>query len=216
MKNKHTSKRLMDIYNRLFERFGPQHWWPGETKTEIIIGAILTQNTNWENVKKAILNLKKARMLNFPALKDINVNALAELIRPSGYYNIKAKRLKNFVDFFFREYGGSWKKFQAQPLPLLREHILSVNGVGPETGDSILLYALGKPVFVIDAFTKRALIEHKLIKADADYHSVQKLFMDNLEPDVLFFNEYHALFVRLAKEHCRTKPLCEKCPLEKV
>ncbi len=203
----------MRIYDRLFERFGPQYWWPGQTKTEIIIGAILTQNTNWENVKKAIKNLKKARMLNFSKIKDADLATLAELIRPSGYYNMKAVRLKNFVNFFFDEYQGSWKKFQNEPLEKLRDKVLSVNGVGPETADSILLYALDKPVFVIDAYTRRALLEHGLIKPEDDYHTVQKLFMENLEHKVPFFNEYHALFVRLAKEHCRTKPLCEQCPL---
>ena len=211
--NKRVSKQLIDIYNKLFNRFGPQYWWPGKTKTEIIVGAILTQNTNWENVKKAIANLRQAKMLTFAALRNADHETLAQLIRPSGYYNIKAARLKNFVEFFYEEYGGSWKKFQSEPLETLREKILSVNGVGPETADSILLYALDKPVFVIDAFTKRALLEHKMIKKDAGYHDVQKLFMDNLEPDVPFFNEYHALFVRLAKEHCRTRPLCQDCPL---
>lgn len=200
----------------MFDRFGPQHWWPGQTKTEIIVGAILTQNTNWENVKKAIANLRRARMLTFKALRDADEQALAELIRPSGYFNMKAKRLKNFVDFFYREYGGSWKKFQSEPLDVLREKVLSVNGVGPETADSILLYALDKPVFVIDAYTKRALSRHGMISLDDDYHAVQALFMDHIAPDVPFFNEYHALFVRLAKEHCRTKPQCDGCPLKDI
>jgi endonuclease-3 related protein len=211
--NKRTSKKLITIYHQMFDRFGPQHWWPGETKTEIIVGAILTQNTNWQNVEKAIANLKKAKMLSFPALYKASEQEVAKLIQPSGYFNIKAKRLKNFVRFFMEEYKNSWKKFQSEPLDKLREKVLSVNGVGPETADSILLYALDKPIFVIDAYTKRALSRHRIIKEDDDYHAVQKLFMDNLSPDVAFFNEYHALFVRLAKEHCRTKPQCEGCPL---
>lgn len=206
----------MTIYQQMFDRFGPQHWWPGRTKTEIIIGAILTQNTNWENVKKAIVNLRRAKMLTFSALRDADEKTIAELIRPSGYFNVKAKRLKNFVRFFYQEYNGSWKKFQSDPFPVLREKVLSVNGVGPETADSILLYALDKPIFVIDAYTKRALSRHRMIKEGDDYHAVQKLFMDNLSPDVAFFNEYHALFVRLAKEHCRTKPQCEGCPLGRL
>ena len=204
----------MTIYQQMFDRFGPQHWWPGRTKTEIIIGAILTQNTNWENVKKAIVNLRRAKMLTFSALRDADEKTIAELIRPSGYFNVKAKRLKNFVNFFYSEYGGSWKKFQSTPLDTLREKVLSVNGVGPETADSILLYALDKPIFVIDVYTKRALSRHRMISEDDDYHAIQKLFMDNLTLDVAFFNEYHALFVRLAKEHCRTKPQCEGCPLK--
>ncbi len=207
---------LMKIYRQMFDRFGPQHWWPGQTKTEIIVGAILTQNTNWDNVKKAIVNLRQEKMLTFPALRDVDVDVLAQLIRPSGYFNIKARRLKNFVDFFYREYNGSWKKFSLQPLDRLREKILSVNGVGPETADSILLYALEQPIFVIDAYTKRALSRHHIIAAEEDYHTVQNLFMGHLPPDAILFNEYHALFVRLAKEYCRTKPQCDGCPLKSV
>ncbi len=204
---------LEEIYRRLYRRFGPQSWWPGETRLEIMVGAVLTQNTNWTNVEKAILSLKKARALSVAALEEIPVKKLAALIRPSGYFNIKAKRLKNFIRFIVREYGGNCAAMKKTPLPELRKKLLSVNGIGPETADSILLYALDKPVFVIDAYTKRFLSRHNFIARDADYHAVQELFASALKPDVQKFNEYHALIVHLGKHFCRTKPSCEACPL---
>jgi len=212
--NKRLSKELMSMYERLFARFGPQHWWPGRTKTEIAIGAILTQNTNWENVKKAIANLRRERLLDFNALDRMSAEQIAPLIRSSGYYNIKAKRLKNFIDFFQREYKGSWAKAKRESLPVLREKMLAVNGVGPETVDSILLYAMDLPIFVVDAYTKRLLAQHRLMTPDADYHAVQRLFMDNIPSDVQLYNEFHGLIVRAAKEHCHPKPSCQGCPLK--
>ena len=208
-----TKQQLMKIYDEMYQRFGPQHWWPGHTKTEIIGGAILTQNTNWGNVEKALSNMKKAKLLNFSALQKTSEQRIAELIRPSGYFNIKAKRLKNFVNFFYEEYHGSWKKIQQEPFDILRKKILSVNGIGPETADSILLYALNRPVFVVDAYTKRIFSRHGLINHRTDYDTVQQLFMGNLPHDVQLFNEYHALIVRAAKEYCRTKPQYKGCPL---
>lgn len=211
-----TKQCLLKIYDRLYKHFGPQYWWPGDTKTEIIIGAILTQNTNWGNVEKALRNLRKQKLLNFAPLRDASEKDIAQMIRPSGYFNMKARRLKNFVDFFYQEFGGSWRRIHAEPLPVLREKILSVNGIGPETADSVLLYAMDRPVFVVDTYTKRVLSRHGLIDAQASYDEVQRLFMEHVPCDVQRFNEYHALIVRLAKEYCKTKACCEGCPLNGI
>ncbi len=211
MKNK-----LSDIYGRLYACFGSQHWWPGDTPFEVAVGAILTQNTNWSNVEKAIANLKSAGALNARTLHEMPVGKLAGLIRPAGYFNIKAKRLKNFIDLFADNYRGSMKRMAKGNPPALREQLLAVNGIGPETADSILLYSLEKPVFVIDAYTKRVLSRHNIMDHDEPYDAFQELFHMHLPKDVVLFNEYHALFVRVAKEHCRTKPFCGGCPLEGV
>lgn len=207
---------LPEIYQRLFKEFGPQHWWPGETPFEVMVGAILTQNTNWGNVEKAIKNLKQQRSLSARALKNISSDRLASLIRPAGYFNVKAKRLKNFIDFFWREYDGDINRMIKESLWVLRPKLLSVNGIGPETADSILLYALDKPIFVIDAYTKRFVYRHNLTFHDADYASLQKFFMSSLREDTALFNEYHALIVHLGKDFCRTKALCERCPLKEI
>ena len=208
--------KLSVIYKKLYRAFGPQHWWPGETPFEVAVGAILTQNTNWGNVEKAIANLKNDRKLNAAALHGLPVGRLATLIRPAGYFNIKAKRLKHFMDFLVREYGGSMAKMKKEEVAVIREKLLDVNGIGPETADSIILYALEKPVFVIDAYTKRVLSRHNILDHDSSYDKFQQLFHRNLGKDVQLFNEYHALIVRVAKEHCRTKPVCAGCPLEGV
>jgi DNA-3-methyladenine glycosylase III (EC 3.2.2.-) len=178
------------------------------------VGAILTQNTSWNNVEKAIKNLKKQRLLNPAALKKVNSRKLARLIRPSGYYNQKTKKLKNFISFLYKRYSGSLTKMFRQRLPKLREELLEINGIGPETADSILLYAAKKPIFVVDAYTKRIFARHKLIKENSDYHSVQDLFMANLKPQAKIFNEFHALIVKLGKDICRIKPNCSICPLK--
>lgn len=208
--------RLQKTYKVLFDAFGPQHWWPGETPFEVAVGAILTQNTNWRNVEKAILNLKKAGKLDPDALHKISHEKLALLIKPAGYFNIKSKRLKNFISFFMEEYGGSISKMRKEDALKIREKLLSVNGIGPETADSIILYALEKPVFVIDAYTKRVLSRHNIIGHNSSYDEYQKVFHSKLKKDVRLFNEYHALFVKLAKENCRTKPVCAGCPLERI
>jgi len=209
----HHKKVLTEIYDTLYRAFGPQHWWPGETPFEIAVGAILTQNTNWGNVEKAINNIKRQKALNARLLYEMPHKHLALLIKPAGYFNIKAKRLKDFLGFLINHYGGSMKKMEAEDTQILRERLLKVNGIGEETADSILLYALGKPVFVIDAYTKRVLQRHKLIPDKATYHEIQELFHKNLPKDTALFNEYHALFVRLGKEYCKPKPKCEGCPL---
>jgi len=179
------------------------------------VGAILTQNTNWANVEKAINNLEKNKLLSQGALFKLSHKRLASLIRPAGYYNIKAKRLKEFLAFLFKVYQGSLKKISKVDTLTLRRHLLSVNGIGPETADSILLYCLNRPVFVVDAYTKRILSRHSLLKEDSSYEEVQNLFMQNLKNDVKLFNEYHALLVKLGKDFClKTKPKCDTCPLK--
>ena len=207
--------QLEAIYDKLYRHFGPQSWWPGETPFEVIVGAILTQNTNWQNVAKAIDNLKKAKVLTPKKLHTLPQPRLAKLIRPSGYFNIKAKRLKEFLNFLFKNYNGSLKKMFSRPLEDLRKEILAVRGIGPETADSILLYAGGLPVFVVDAYTKRIFSRQKLLNEDTEYHQVQELFTRSLKKDVQLYNEYHALIVRLGKDFCKkTNPKCEICPIK--
>lgn len=207
---------INEIYRRLYSRLGPQHWWPGDTQFEVIVGAILTQNTNWSNVSRAITNLKQAKVLTPSKLYALPVSKLAALIRPSGYYNIKAKRIRSFLDFLFKNYSGSLKKMFNRKPAELREEILSVKGIGPETADSILLYAGGFPIFVVDAYTKRIFSRHKFFNEKTGYHQVQKIFTDNLKKDAKLFNEYHALIVRLGKDLCKkTNPRCGICPLKK-
>lgn len=208
------SEKLIQIYQTLYHSFGPQHWWPAETPFEVAVGAILTQNTSWNNVEKAIANLKNNRMLFPSTLHSLPHDALASLIRPAGYFNIKAKRLKNFIALLMNEYRGSIGRMKKEDLNSARGKLLSVNGIGPETADSIILYALEMPVFVIDAYTKRVLSRHHILDHDHPYERFQGLFHAHLKKSVPLFNEFHALFVRLAKEHCRTKPLCTGCPLE--
>jgi len=210
------SEQLTEIYQLLFERFGPQHWWPGETKFEIITGAILTQNTSWANVEKAIANLKSADSLTPEKLYQFDVPQLAELIRPAGYFNIKAKRLKNFVTWLFENYEGKLTNLESLDTDQLRSELLAVKGIGPETADSILLYALNRPVFVVDAYTARIAFRHGLIEPNADYEQLRGLFQSNLPQDTQLFNEYHALLVKVGKEFCKPKAQCSSCPLEKL
>lgn len=205
---------LKKIYRRLFSFYGPQNWWPGDTPFEVAVGAILTQNTNWSNVEKAITNLREERVLNAKALYALPVNELASLIKPSGYFNIKAKRLRSFLDFLVNNYNGSLKKMAKEDISTLRPKLLGVNGIGPETADSILLYALGKPVFVIDAYTKRALSRHGIMDYNASYDEYQAMFHRELDEDIPLFNEFHALFVMVGKDYCKPRPRCEECPLK--
>ncbi|MBI4680475.1 MAG: endonuclease III domain-containing protein [Nitrospirae bacterium] len=215
-KNKNYKKVLTEMYHLLCKAFGPQRWWPGETPFEIAVGAILTQNTNWGNVEKAINNLKKQKSLNAKTLHNMADKKLALLIKPAGYYNIKTKRLKNFLDVFTNHYKGSIEKMKTEDKEALREKLLNINGIGPETADSILLYALEKPIFVIDAYTKRALVRHGIVSEGSTYHEMQEIFHKNLPQDTTLFNEFHALFVKLGKDFCRTKPRCEACPLKGI
>ena len=207
---------LEAIYHKLYSHFGAQYWWPAKSRFEVIVGAILTQNTNWQNVEKAINNLKKAKALDAGKLHRMPKEKIARLIRPSGFFNIKSGRLKEFLRFFFKNYNGDIQRLIRQDKQILRKQLLSVKGIGPETADSILLYALDKPVFVVDAYTRRVLARHKIIAQDADYEKVQNLFSKNLKIEVKLFNEYHALIVRLAKVYClKNNPKCDLCPVKK-
>lgn len=207
-------KAINRIYDELLRKFGPQQWWPGDTPLEIIVGAVLTQNTNWQNVERAIANLKKEKVLSLKALKLINIKRLAGLIRSSGYYNVKAKRLKNLINFIFCKYNGSLKKMFDDSTEVLRESLLEVSGIGKETADSILLYGGGKPVFVVDAYTKRIFSRLGLVQKDSGYDEIQDIFYRNLKKNVKLYNEYHALIVNLGKNICKVKPACEICPLK--
>ena len=211
-----TGKQLTQIYQLLFDRFGPQNWWPGETQFEIIIGAILTQNTNWANVEKAIKNLKSADLLTPEKLHHLDLPNLARFIRPAGYYNVKAKRLKNFVSWLFSKYDGQLINLENQDTDKLRIELLDIKGIGRETADSILLYTFERPIFVVDAYTARIAVRHGLIEPEADYEQLRELFQSNLPQDVRLFNEYHALLVRTGKDYCKPKAKCPGCPLEKL
>jgi endonuclease III related protein len=208
-----TAQALTGIYDRLFDRYGQQHWWPGETPFEVIIGAILTQSTAWSNVEKAIANLKAASALDPVSLHSISIDKLATLIRPSGYYNAKAAKVKAFIECLHDEYDGNIDRLFALDTTALRQELLSIHGIGPETADSILLYAAHRPVFVIDAYTKRITGRLGLIPSSDSYESFQRFFMKNLPHDEGMFNEYHALFVRHGKEACRKSPICKGCCL---
>ncbi len=213
--SKRERTRLLSIYKRLFESFGPQRWWPGDTPFEVAVGAILTQNTNWSNVERAIFNLKRSGKLGARAIHTMDNAELAELIRPAGYFNVKAKRLKSFVDFLVSGYGGSMKRLSRTGLREVRHELLQVHGIGPETADSLMLYALEKPVFVVDAYTNRVLSRHGIMEAGEGYEAFRSLFEDNLDHDLKMFNEFHALFVAVGKNYCRPKkPRCSECPLE--
>jgi len=208
-------KALLAIYRKLFRHFGPRHWWPGEGAFEVMVGAILTQNTAWPNVEKAINNLKKEKALSPKKLETIKLKKLRRLIKPSGYYNEKAKKLKNLTAFLRRSCGFEIKKLKRKKLKELRRSLLGVNGIGPETADSILLYALEKPVFVVDAYTRRIFSRLGLIGENAGYAEIQSFFTDNLPKKTKLFNEYHALIVELGKTYCRKgRAICGKCPLK--
>ncbi|MDD5015768.1 MAG: endonuclease III domain-containing protein [Atribacterota bacterium] len=205
---------LLKIYNSLYHYFGPLHWWPGDTPFEIMVGAILTQNTSWSNVEKAINNLKKEKLLKPQKIYNLSQEKLAQLIKPSGYYNIKAQRLKNFLDLFVKEFEGSTNEMFSDDSKELRKKLLKVNGIGPETADSILLYAGNKPFFVVDAYTKRIFSRHELISKDDSYCQIQEFFIKNLDRDVKLFNQFHAQIVMLGKTICtRRNPDCTKCPI---
>jgi endonuclease-3 related protein len=207
---------LSTYYTTLFDSFGPQFWWPGETTLEIIVGAVLTQNTNWQNVEKALTNLKTADLLHFQSLLDLPLDLLAQYIRPSGYYNLKAARLKNLLVFIHShlDSGQDLESFFTADTALLREQLLSIKGIGPETADSILLYAGKKPVFVIDAYTHRLLSRHGFVGEESSYDEMQELMMSELPSEEPLFNEFHALIVILGKKFCKKKkPNCNDCPL---
>ena len=209
-------KEVRIIYEKLFRHFGPQGWWPAGSPFEVMVGAILTQNTSWRNVEKAIANLKRSGALNLKRLHKMPARRLALLIKPAGYYNLKALRLKNFLNFLVATYRGDLGKMKRQPVATLRRELLAVKGIGPETADSILLYALGKTAFVVDAYTKRIFSRHKLSEERAGYEEVRNFISRNLRNEVELFNEYHALLVKLGKDYClKRNPRCAICPLKK-
>jgi endonuclease III related protein len=207
---------LLQIYELLYKRYGPQYWWPGDSRFEIIIGAILTQNTNWQNVEKAIFNLKSANLLDAEKMHKLPIEKLAELIHPAGYYNIKAVRIKNFLNWLFDKHDGSLELVEQLDTHSLREELLAIKGIGPETADSIALYAFDKPIFVVDAYTARVMTRHRLIEPGAGYEALQELFMNALPAESKLFNEYHALLVQVGKNHCRKTARCPGCPLEEL
>ncbi len=205
-------RELIEIYDLLFDRYGTQHWWPGETRDEIIIGAILTQNTNWKNVVKAIENLKTNNFLTLENLAKADIRKIAQSIRPSGYYNQKAFRLQEIARHLLK---NGMQSFFALKTDEMRAELLGFKGIGPETADSILLYAFEKPVFVIDAYTKRIFHRSGFFPENISYDEAQKFFMDNLQKNVELYNEFHALLVQHAKECCQKNPHCLKCVLLK-
>ncbi len=209
--------KLRAAYEKLLASFGPQHWWPGQSQFEIIVGAVLVQNTAWRNVERAIDNLRAADLMSPGALYAVGAAELAELIRPAGYYQVKAKRLRNLLTFIVERYDGSLDAMFAAPLATLREELLEINGIGPETADAILLYAGGMPTFVVDTYAHRVLARHGWIGYEATYHDIKELFEAALPADAALYNEYHALLVRVGKEFCRrAAPLCENCPLAEL
>ena len=209
-----VSKRIRKFYDSLFERYGTQHWWPADSALECILGAILTQNTAWKNVEKAIRNLKRNGLISIEKLDSIPTQKLARIVRSSGYFNQKASKIKNFISLVNKNYDGVLEKMLKEDTHNLRETLLSVRGIGPETADSILLYAARRPKFVVDVYTYRILSRHALIPTEASYHEIQELITDSISEDVGVYNEFHALLVRVGKEHCRRNPVCQGCPLE--
>ncbi|WP_026893892.1 endonuclease III domain-containing protein [Clostridiisalibacter paucivorans] len=204
-----SHNKIQHIYNVLHETLGVQNWWPADSQFEVIIGAILTQNTSWNNVEKAIKNLKP--FLTPEIIYEMDIEKLAILIKPSGFFNIKAKRIKNFLNWFYK-YDFSIDRLEKIETEKLRNMLLSINGIGKETADSILLYALDKEAFVVDAYTKRIMTRIGITDND-NYDILQKLFIDNLPKNTYIYNEYHALIVSLAKKYCRKNPICNNCPL---
>lgn len=216
-----ASLTLQEIYNAMLLRNGHQAWWPGETPLEICAGAILTQNTSWGNVEKAIANLQAAGAMSVQALYEISSETLAELIKPAGYFNIKAKRLKNFIARVYKEYGsnlggpgGDGHGFLDRSASTLREDLLSINGIGRETADAMILYGAKKATFVVDAYTYRILLRHRLIAPEDDYETIKELMESSLPRDLGLWNDYHAQLVAVGKTYCRPTARCEGCPLE--
>lgn len=207
---------LLHIYDVLNGYFGALHWWPADTPFEVIVGAILTQNTAWLNVVRAIEKLKKAEILTPEGLRRVDIDTLAALIRPSGYHHVKARRLKAFVHYLHTNHDDSVENLFHGNIWQTREKLLQINGIGEETADSILLYAGGKPVFVVDAYTRRILKRHDLIKEKANYREIQSLFMTNLPQSAALYNQYHALLVNTGKMFCTKKKLCGRCPLREL
>ena len=210
------SQTLNNIYHQLIDHYGPQHWWPAQEPFEVMVGAILTQSAAWTNVEKAIANLKATEALSPEPLRRVTLSEIAMLIRPCGYYNAKAFKLKSLANWLGEYYKDDLDRLFANDTDHLRQQLLSIHGVGPETADSIILYAANKPVFVIDAYTRRIVGRIGLTPDSNSYAAYQSFFMNNLPTDVGLFNEYHALLVCLAKNVCRSRPLCQQCCLDNM
>ncbi len=211
------STKLQEAFERMLAAFGPQHWWPGDSPFEIMVGAVLVQNTAWRNVEHAINNLRAAGVMEPHALYKLPPAELADLIRPAGYYQVKTKRLRNLLRFLVEQYDGSLDAMFGTSLSSLREELLAINGIGSETADAILLYAGGLPTFVVDTYTHRVLARHGWLEYDASYDDIKDYFESTLPVDATLYNEYHALLVRIGKDYCkRTTPNCEACPLAEM
>ena len=209
-----TSQLLTDMYTAMLDRLGPSNWWPAQEPFEVVVGAILTQNTNWNNVEKSIANLRREFLLTPESLRRARIEDVERCIQPSGFFRQKTKKLRNFLAFLERNDALRLEDLAQRDTSDLRGKLLEVNGIGPETADSILLYALGRPVFVVDAYTARIANRHGLVPEDVSYPELQELFMSRLPHQVDLFNEYHALLVRVGKEWCRKRaPRCTECPL---
>lgn len=208
-----NARRLMGMYEKLHAAFGPRNWWPADSPEEVILGAILAQNTSWENARRAVQALRKVRLLSFRKIDGADDHKLAALVRPARFFNQKARALKEFAAYFGRSYSYSIARMRRRDTDALRSELLGLYRIGPETADSILLYALEKPVFVIDAYTKRILGRHGILSMQHSYDDFQQLFMEHLPPDVKLYNDFHAQLVHLGNRYCRPKPLCEQCPL---
>ena len=213
MDDQELNRILLDIHHRLLAHYGPQHWWPAREPFEVIVGAILTQSAAWTNVEKAITNLRNTEKLSPEALRRLPEPELARLVYPCGYYNVKARKLKTFAGWLGEQYDDNLDKLFAQDIDSLRRQLLTIYGIGEETADSIILYAGNKPIFVIDAYTRRIIGRMGLAPRSNSYSAYQRLFMANLPSDARLFNEYHALLVRLAKDVCRKQPICQRCCL---
>lgn len=215
-RRKPNRRALLEIYQTLLRYYGPRNWWPAKTPFEVMVGAILTQNTAWKNVEKAIQNLSARKKLTLKALRKFSRSLLAPLIRPAGYFNVKADRLKNLVDYVWNHYGGSLSRMFSNETHRLRKELLEVKGIGEETADSILLYAGNKKTFVVDAYTRRVFSRHGYIKGDESYAEIQKILTENLPESRRLFNDYHAQIVEVGKDFCHRLPDCSNCPLNKL
>jgi endonuclease-3 related protein len=215
-------RQLMQLYDALLAEFGPQHWWPAETPFEVMVGAVLTQNTAWANVVKALDRIRSAGALDPHRLHALSQAKLEGLCRPAGYFRVKARRLRNLLNWLHDRYGGDLSRVTAVDAGVeprrrarrLRDELLTINGVGPETADSVVLYAFGLPVFVVDAYTYRVLRRHRLIREGADYETMRTMFEEALPEDAALYQEFHALLVQAGKHHCKPTPRCAGCPLE--
>ena len=215
-RRKPSRRAFLAIYQTLLHYYGPRNWWPAKTPFEVMVGAILTQNTSWRNVEKTIQNLGARKKLSLKALKKISRSSLSPLIKSAGYFNVKADRLKNLVDYLWNHYRGHLSQMSSKKTLTLRKELLEVKGIGEETADSILLYAAGKAVFVVDAYTRRVLSRHGFIKGDESYGEIQKMLTKNLPLNRSLFNDYHAQIVEVGKDYCHRTPNCANCPLNKL